>query len=132
MLSKTFLTSEMKTSVMGISVNRPWNNRALGPALLKGTTHDGSRAFWERKRENLKTVCLTCFKLQSILSWSISDQRHSTNLSDSFRFLFLKERFRVYDRTPNFQDTFSLVSLQEHVYVLAYDIPDITTFLCLF
>ena len=61
-----------------------------------------SIAFWKRKRENLKTVSLTFFKLRSILTQSICSQRPSSivlvylgdNLqlfmSNTLRFLAIK------------------------------------------
>ena len=33
-------------------------------------------AFWKQKCENLKNISLTFFKFQSILTYSVSDQRH--------------------------------------------------------
>ena len=73
-----------------------------------------SIAFWKQKHENLKTVGLTFFKLQSILTQSIYGQRPPSivlvhlgdNLqlfmSNTFRFLAIKNvsEFLIYRQIP--------------------------------
>ena len=80
-----------------------------------------SSVFWEQKREKLKTVSQTFFKLQSIQTQSICGQRHllvvlehwGDNIQqfyNTFRILLLKgKRFEDVDTTPNSLDTSTLV-----------------------
>ena len=73
-----------------------------------------SSAFWKQKCENLKNISLTFFKSQSILTYSVSGQRHKSTV--------LLHWVIIYDKTR--QLVFLFVSVDKQTLIFGFEMCD--------